>query len=109
MVIVCVMSVPHISLTLAVMIVPSWGLVSVRPTRCGAGRPFSRITRRTRRGLVAVEHANSEVVGIHASRSANRFKIGARVIEHVARIRVQLPTSCPEGALFRAVALGLLL
>jgi hypothetical protein len=23
-------------------------------------------------------------------------KIGARVIEHLARIRVQLPTSCPE-------------
>ena len=34
-------------------------------------------------------------------------KIAARVIEHIARIRVQLPTSCPEGALFRAVALGL--
>ena len=34
-------------------------------------------------------------------------KIGARVIEHIARIRVRLPTSCPEGALFRAVALGL--
>src|ERR1700719_1529015 len=30
MVIVCVMSVPHISLTLSVMIVPSCGLVSVR-------------------------------------------------------------------------------
>ena len=26
------------------------------------------------------------------------IKIGARVIEHIARIRVQLPTSCPEGA-----------
>jgi Transposase DDE domain group 1 len=37
------------------------------------------------------------------------IKIGARVIEHIARIRVQLPTSCPEGALFRTVALGLLL
>jgi DDE family transposase len=36
------------------------------------------------------------------------IKIGARVIEHIARIRVQLPTSCPEGALFRAVARGLL-
>jgi len=34
-------------------------------------------------------------------------KIGARVIEHAARIRIQLPTSCPEGALFRTVALGL--
>ena len=36
------------------------------------------------------------------------IKIGARVIEHLARIRVQLPTSCPEGALFRCVALGLM-
>jgi hypothetical protein len=36
------------------------------------------------------------------------IKIGARVIEHIARIRVQLPTSCPEGALFRAAALGLM-
>jgi Transposase DDE domain group 1 len=36
------------------------------------------------------------------------IKVGARVIEHIARIRVQLPTSCPEGALFRAVALGLM-
>jgi Transposase DDE domain group 1 len=36
------------------------------------------------------------------------IKIGARVIEHVARIRVQLPTSCPEGTLFRTVALGLM-
>jgi hypothetical protein len=36
------------------------------------------------------------------------IKIGARVIEHVARIRIQLPTSCPQGALFRTVALGLL-
>jgi hypothetical protein len=34
------------------------------------------------------------------------IRIGARVIEHTARIRIQLPTSCPEGALFRAVALG---
>ena len=37
------------------------------------------------------------------------IKIGARVIEHVARIRVQLPTSCPHAALFRCVALGLML
>jgi hypothetical protein len=36
------------------------------------------------------------------------IKIGARVIEHAARIRIQLPTSCPEGALFRAVALGIM-
>jgi hypothetical protein len=36
------------------------------------------------------------------------IKIGARVIEHIARIRIHLPTSCPEGALFRTVALGLM-
>jgi Transposase DDE domain group 1/Cobalamin biosynthesis protein CobT VWA domain len=36
------------------------------------------------------------------------IKIGARVIEHLARIRIHLPTSCPEGALFRAVALGIM-
>jgi hypothetical protein len=35
------------------------------------------------------------------------IKIGARVIEHLARIRIQLPTSCPEGELFRTIALGL--
>jgi Transposase DDE domain group 1 len=36
------------------------------------------------------------------------IKIGARVIEHLARIRIHLPTSCPEGALFRTVALGIM-
>src|SRR5260370_21919247 len=35
------------------------------------------------------------------------IKIGARVVEHLARIRIQLPTNCPEGRLFRAVALRL--
>jgi len=36
------------------------------------------------------------------------IKIGARVIEHVARIRIHLPSSCPERALFRTVALALM-
>jgi hypothetical protein len=36
------------------------------------------------------------------------IKIGARVIEHIARIRVQLPTSCPDAALFRCLARGLM-
>jgi hypothetical protein len=36
------------------------------------------------------------------------IKIGARVIEHIARSRLHLPTSCPEAALFRTVAVGLL-
>jgi hypothetical protein len=34
------------------------------------------------------------------------IKIGARVIEHAARIRVHLPTSCPERAVFAALAAG---
>ena len=36
------------------------------------------------------------------------FKMSARIIEHAARIRIQLPTSCPEGALFRTIALGIM-
>jgi hypothetical protein len=36
------------------------------------------------------------------------IKIGARVIEHIARIRIQLPTSCPQAALFRCIVLGLM-
>ena len=36
------------------------------------------------------------------------LKIGARVIEHISRIRIHLPTSCPEQALFRHIALGLM-
>ena len=35
------------------------------------------------------------------------IKIGARVIEHIARIRVQLPTTS-EAALFRTIALRLM-
>jgi Transposase DDE domain group 1 len=36
------------------------------------------------------------------------IKIGARVIEHIARIRIHLPTSCSQQALFRQIALGLM-
>ena len=35
------------------------------------------------------------------------LKIAARVVEMKARIRVHLPTSCPERTLFRSVALNL--
>jgi Transposase DDE domain group 1 len=35
------------------------------------------------------------------------LKIAARVVEHVQRIRVHLPTSCADKTLFRAIALGL--
>lgn len=36
------------------------------------------------------------------------FKIGARIIEHAGRIRIHLPTNCPDRALFRIVALGIM-
>jgi hypothetical protein len=36
------------------------------------------------------------------------IKVGARVIEHIVRIRIHLPTSCPEQAQFHEVALGLM-
>jgi hypothetical protein len=36
------------------------------------------------------------------------FKIGARIIEHAVRMRIHLPTNCPEGPLFRTVALGIM-
>ena len=36
------------------------------------------------------------------------FKIGARVIEHVARIRITLPTNFPQAALFGTLARGLM-
>ena len=56
----------------------------------------------------AIPRANPLAKGEFATIRERLIKIGARVIEHIARIRVQLPTSCPDGALFRTVALGLL-
>jgi hypothetical protein len=56
----------------------------------------------------AIPKANALANCEFATLRERLIKIGARVIEHIARIRVQLPTSCPEGALFRTVALGLL-
>jgi hypothetical protein len=47
----------------------------------------------------AIPQANPLAKCEFATLRERLIKIGARVIEHVARIRVQLPTSCPEGAL----------
>jgi hypothetical protein len=33
------------------------------------------------------------------------MKIGTRVIEHIVRIRIQQPTTCPERALFRTITI----
>jgi hypothetical protein len=48
--------------------------------------------------FVAVEHANSEVVGIHASRSANRFE----ALEPV-RQGVPADTAAPVEVVFASV------
>src|SRR5215475_445402 len=55
----------------------------------------------------AIPHTEPLAKAEFATIRERLIKIGARVIEHLARIRIQLPTSYPEGALFRAVALRL--
>src|SRR5437763_857503 len=56
----------------------------------------------------AIPRTNALACGEFATIRERLIKIGARVIEHIARIRVQLPTSCPEAALFRSIALRLM-
>jgi hypothetical protein len=56
----------------------------------------------------AIPHKDPLAKAEFATIRERLIKIGARVIEHLARIRIQLPTSCPEGALFRTVALRLM-
>jgi hypothetical protein len=56
----------------------------------------------------AIPQTNPLAMAEFATIRERLIKIGARVVEHIARIRIQLPTSCPEGNLFRAVALGLM-
>jgi hypothetical protein len=56
----------------------------------------------------AIPQANLLASAEFATIRQRLIKIGARVIEHIARIRVQLPTSCPDTTLFQSVALGLM-
>ena len=56
----------------------------------------------------AIPEANPLAKAEFSTMRERLIKIGARVIEHIARIRIHLPTSCPEQALFRQVALGLM-
>ena len=59
-------------------------------------------------GVRAAIPQNSPLAKAEFSTIRDRLiKIGARVIEHVARIRIQLPTSYPDAAVFRLVARGL--
>src|SRR4051812_10530104 len=45
---------PHMTSTAVVVMVPSWACCSGRPTRCGASRPCWPISRRTRRAEVRI-------------------------------------------------------
>ena len=56
----------------------------------------------------AVPKANPLAKAEFATIRERLLKVGARVIEHVTRIRIHLPTSCPERALFREIALALM-
>jgi hypothetical protein len=56
----------------------------------------------------AIPHTEPLAKAEFATIRERLIKIGARIIEYAARIRIQLPTSCPEGALFRTVALGIM-
>ena len=56
----------------------------------------------------AIPSASPLANGEFATIRERLIKIGARVIEHLARIRIQLPTSCPDAVLFRRVAFGLM-
>lgn len=56
----------------------------------------------------AIPKASPLAKGEFATIRERLIKIGARVIEHLARIRVQLPTSCPDALLFRRVALRIM-
>jgi Transposase DDE domain group 1 len=55
----------------------------------------------------AIPRANPLASTEFATIRERLIKIGARVIAHIARIRVQRPTNCTEGALFQTVARGL--
>jgi hypothetical protein len=56
----------------------------------------------------AIPQTSSLATAEFATIRERLIKIGARVIEHVARIRIHLPSSCPERALFRTVARSLM-
>ena len=56
----------------------------------------------------AIPEANPLAKAEFSTMRERLIKIGARVIEHIARIRIHLPTSCPEQALFSQIALGLM-
>jgi Transposase DDE domain group 1 len=56
----------------------------------------------------AIPHTEALARAEFATIREHLFKIGARVIEHIARIRIKLPTSCPQAALFRTVARALM-
>src|SRR5262249_31381988 len=58
--------------------------------------------------MLALRHTDP-LARLESPPTAGRpIRIGRRVTEPLGRIRIQLPTSCPEGALSRPVALGIM-
>jgi hypothetical protein len=76
--------------------------------RLAAAMPDRRDASRIEHEMLEIPPTNPLATAEFATLRERLIKIGARVIEQIARIRIQLPTSCPEGALFRTVALGLM-
>ena len=56
---------PHDGTIITDKVNEMWGTDTTQTVTVGEGRAYV---------FIAVEHANSEVVGIHAARSANRFE-----------------------------------
>ena len=90
------------------------GLLAPHRVGCAESKPHdgtivtNKVTtddhRRGRQGLcvfVAVEHANSEVVGIHAARSANRFEALEPVRQGVHRCFGPIAPGAARGLMLR--------
>jgi hypothetical protein len=81
-------------------------VVSQRNRQSGAARPPHRPFWLMHRVRAAIPPTSPLASAEFATIRERLIKVAARVIEHIARIRVHQPTSCPEAALFRSVALG---
>ena len=86
----------------------------LRPAKTPGGREVATVIKHlTKRILKTWEKANIVWRGdSHYGRAESHtirlrlLKIAARFVEYGSCIRVRLPSSCPEKALFRSLALG---
>ena len=99
-------SVPHISLTLSVTMVPSCVFSWLRPTRWGARKGFSPITRRTRRGLERppARRSRAHSLAIAFAVKVGRFDFPADMIGQVS-IRTRACRTGSDDGRSQAMAL----